>query len=48
MKKVDDYEEIRRSYSIDKLSIRAIHRKFGFDRETIRKAITNPAPEPTH
>lgn len=46
MKKVDDYEEIRRAYSIDKLSIRAIHRKLGFDRETIRKAITNPAPEP--
>lgn len=46
MKKVDDYEEIRRAYSIDKLSIRAIHRKLGFDRETIRKAITHPAPVP--
>ena len=27
---------------------RAIHRKLGFDRETIRKAITNPAQSRTH
>lgn len=46
MKQVEDYEEIRRAYFVEKQSIRAIHRKLGYDRDTIRKAITNPAPRP--
>lgn len=48
MKNVDDYEEIRRAYFIEKQSIRAIHRDLGYSRETIRKAIVNPAPQPYH
>lgn len=48
MKKVDDYEEIRRAYFIERQSIRAIHRQLGYSRETIRKAIINPAPPPYH
>lgn len=46
MKKVDDYEEIRRAYNLEHKSIRAIHRQMGYDRETIRKAIVDPVPEP--
>jgi len=46
MKQVEDYEAIRRAYFIEDKSIRAIHRKLGYDRETIRKAITQPAPQP--
>lgn len=44
MKKVDDFETIRRAYFIEKQSIRGIHRSLGFDRETIRKAIVAAAP----
>lgn len=46
MRTVEDYETIRRAYFIDKLSIRAIHKKLGYDRETIRKAIVHAAPMP--
>jgi transposase len=46
MRTVEDYEEIRRAYFIDKLSIRAVQRKLGYDRETIRKAIVQAAPMP--
>jgi transposase len=46
MRTVEDYEAIRRAYFVDKLSIRAIHRKLGYDRETIRKAIVQAAPMP--
>ncbi len=46
MKQVEDYEAIRRAYFIEHKSIRAIHRELGYDRDTIRKAITNAAPEP--
>jgi transposase len=46
MKKVEDYEAIRRAYFVDKLSIREINRRFGHHRDTIRKAIANPAPQP--
>lgn len=46
MKQVEDYEAIRRAYFIEEKSIRAIHRELGYDRETIRKAITHSAPEP--
>jgi transposase len=46
MKTVEDYEAIRRAYFVEGQSIRAIHRQLGYDRETIRKAIVNPKPEP--
>jgi transposase len=46
MRTVEDYEAIRRAYFVDKLSIRAIHRMLGYDRETIRKAIVQAAPMP--
>jgi transposase len=46
MKTVEDYEAIRRAYFVDKLSIRAVHRRLGYDRETIRKAIVQAAPVP--
>jgi transposase len=46
MRTVEDYEAIRRAYFVDKLSIRAIHRTLGYDRETIRKAIVQAAPMP--
>ena len=45
MKKVEDYEVIRRAYFIENLSIRAIRRKLGYDRDTIRKAIMQSAPQ---
>jgi transposase len=45
MKKVEDYEVIRRAYFIEQLSIRAIRRKMGYDRDTIRKAIVQSAPQ---
>lgn len=46
MKTVEDHEAIRRGYFVEGQSIRAIHRRLGYDRETIRKAIVNPKPEP--
>ncbi len=46
MRTVEDYEAIRRAYFVEKLSIRAIHRMLGYDRETIRKAIVQAATTP--
>lgn len=46
MKTVEDYEQIRRAFFVEGLSIRAIHRQLQVDRETIRKAIVQPAPQP--
>jgi len=46
MRTVEDYEGIRRAYFVDKLSIRAIHRTLGYDRETIRNTIVQAAPMP--
>jgi transposase len=46
MKTVEDYEQIRRAFFVEGLSIRAIHRKLQVDRETIRKAIVEPVPKP--
>ncbi len=46
MRTVENYEEIRRAYFVDRQSIRAIHRMLGYDRETIRKAIVDAAPMP--
>lgn len=45
MKKVEDYEQIRRAYFVEGLSIRAIHRQLKVDRKTIRKAIVEPIPK---
>ncbi len=44
---VDHFEQIRRMYYIDGLSQRAIAKKLGHSRKTIRKAIENAAP-PSH
>jgi transposase len=46
MKTVEDYEQIRRAFFIEGLSIREIHRRLGVARKTIRKAIVEPAPKP--
>lgn len=46
MKTVEDYEQIRRAFFVEGLSIRAIHRRLGVDRKTIRKAIVEPVPKP--
>jgi len=46
MKKVEEFEGIRRAYFVEKLSIREINRRYGYHRNTIRKAIANPAPQP--
>jgi transposase len=46
MKKVEDYEQIRKAFFVEGLSIRAIHRKLHVDRNTIRKAIVEPVPKP--
>ena len=46
MKTVEDYEQIRKAFFVEGQSIRAIHRQLNVDRETIRKAIVQPAPQP--
>lgn len=46
MKTVEDYEQIRRAFFIEGLSIREIHRRFQVARKTIRKAIVEPTPKP--
>ena len=46
MKTVEDYAEIRRAYFVEGKSIRQIHRELGFARETVRKALIHPEPEP--
>jgi transposase len=46
MKTVEDYEQIRRAFFIEGLSIREIHRRLKVDRKTIRKAIVEPIPLP--
>jgi hypothetical protein len=43
---VEDYEQIRKAFFVEGLSIRAIHRKLHVDRETICKAIVQPVPQP--
>ena len=46
MKKVDDYERIRKAYHIEGLSIREISRRYGHGRKLIRKALEHAAPGP--
>jgi transposase len=45
MKKVDDYEQIRKAYHIEGLSIREISRRYGHGRRLIRKALEHPIPD---
>jgi transposase len=45
MKKVDDYEQIRKAYHIEGLSIREISRRYGHGRRLIRKALERPIPD---
>lgn len=46
MRKVEDYEKIRRAFFNDHKSIRQIHRELGYSRETVRRAIAQSLPEP--
>lgn len=46
MKTVEDYEQIRRAFFVEGLSIREIHRRLKVARKTIRKAIVEPTPKP--
>ena len=45
MRKVDDYERIRKAYHIEGLSIREISRQYGHGRRLIRKALERPIPD---
>jgi transposase len=45
MKKVDDYERIRKAYHIEGLSIREISRRYKHSRRLVRKALEHPIPE---
>ena len=46
MKKVEDYERIRKAYHIEGLSIREISRQYGHGRTLIRKTLEHGVPEP--
>ncbi len=46
MKKVEDYERIRKAYHIEGLSIREISRRYKHGRKLIRKALEHAAPGP--
>jgi len=45
MKKVEDFERIRKAYHVEGLSIREISRKYGHGRALIRKALEHAVPE---
>ena len=45
MRKVDDYERVRKAYYIENLSIREISRRYRASRRFVRKAIHQPEPE---
>ncbi len=45
MRKVEDYERVRKAYFVENLSIRAISRKYKHSRKFVRKAIDQPEPE---
>ena len=44
MKKVEDYEKIRKAYYVEGLSIREIGRRYHHSRRFVRKAINKPEP----
>jgi transposase len=46
MKKVEDYERIRKAYHIEGFSIREISRQYGHGRKLIRKALERAVPGP--
>ena len=45
MKKVEDFERIRKAYHVEGLSIREISRKYGHGRALIRKALEHAVPD---
>jgi len=45
MRKVEDYERIRKAYHIEGLSIREISRQYGHGRRLVRKALEHPVPD---
>ncbi len=45
MRKVDDYERIRKAYHIEGLSIGEISRRYGHRRRLIRKALEHLVPD---
>lgn len=48
MIKVDEYEQIRKAYHIEGLSIREISRRYKHSRRLIRKTLEHPIPEEYH
>lgn len=48
MRKVDDYEKIRKAYHIEGLTIREISRRYKHSRRLVRKALEHPIPEKYH
>jgi len=44
MKKVEDYEKIRKAYYVEGMSIREISREYRHGRRFVRKAISQPEP----
>ena len=48
MRKVNDYELIRRAYHIEGLSIRETSRRYKHSRRLVRKALEHPIPEKYH
>ncbi|MEJ2351152.1 MAG: hypothetical protein P8Y03_15315 [Anaerolineales bacterium] len=42
---MEDYEEIRRAFCVEGLSIREIRQRLNVARQTIRKAIVEPTPK---
>lgn len=48
MKQVEDYEQIRKAYHIEGLSIREISRRYRHSRRVVRKALEQPIPEKYH
>jgi transposase len=48
MRTVDDYEQIRKAYHIEGISIREISRRYQHSRRLVRKALEHPIPEKYH
>jgi transposase len=44
MQSVEEWAEIRRLHFSEGMSIRAISRKLGIDRQTVRRAVRSPEP----
>ena len=48
MRKVEDYERVRKAFFVEDLSIREISRKYQHSRKFIRKALSKPEPDGYH